>query len=98
MLSSASTATVSNVAFVSAGVYDITVSGGTLSGLNGTVGLPLKPSAPLSPYTTLVRSAVTSFAATGTSESYAEDNTAPTLTSVLRQTPSSSLTNAANLV
>src|SRR5204863_5226931 len=33
------TATVTTVAAVSTGVYDITVSGGNLAGFNGTVGL-----------------------------------------------------------
>src|SRR5262249_41758717 len=36
------TATATNVAFVSPGVYDVTVSGSNLANFNGTVGLALK--------------------------------------------------------
>src|SRR5207248_897451 len=58
----------------------------------------LKSSAPTATIQDTAGNAMTSFAATGTTQSYVEDNTAPTLTTVFRQTPSSSPTNADSLV
>ncbi len=89
-----STATITNVALVSAGVYDITVSGGDLAGLNGTVGLDLAAGQNI---TDTVGNALPG-GEPATDESYLLDNTAPVLTAFARKTPASSLTNADTLV
>ncbi|WGR93893.1 Ig-like domain-containing protein [Bradyrhizobium sp. ISRA435] len=76
------TATATNVSLVSAGVYDVTVSGGDLASLNGTVSLALKSAGGGATINDLAGNALTNFATTGSSASYTEDNTAdaaPTL-------------------
>jgi LPXTG-site transpeptidase (sortase) family protein len=83
-----------SVATVSTSVYDITVTGGDLANLNGTVGLNLA-----------VGQNITDWASNAlpttepaTDQTYEVNNTAPTLTSFTRQTPATSLTNADTLV
>jgi LPXTG-site transpeptidase (sortase) family protein len=94
---SGTTATVSGVAGVGAGPtytqYDITVSGGNLASLNGTVGLNLA-----------VGQNITDWASNAlpttepaTDQTYEVDNTA-TLTSFTRQNPATSPTNVDTLV
>src|SRR5262249_45993572 len=88
------TATVSNVALVSAGVYDLTVSGGELASVNGTVGPDLASG---QNETDLAGNAL-SAGEPATDQTFLVDNTAPTLSSFVRQTPSTSPTNADTLV
>jgi len=79
---------------VSASVYDITITGGNLAGLNGTVGLNLAVGQTI---TDLAGNSL-SAGEPATDETYVLDNTAPTLTSFTRQTPATSSTNADTLV
>src|SRR5689334_1399728 len=95
---SGTTATATNVALVSTGVYDVTVSGGNLASLNGPVGLALKSASGGATVQDLAGNALTNFTTTGTSATYLEDNSAPTLTTDALQTPASSPTNADSLV
>ena len=62
--------------------YDVTVSGGNLATFTGTVGLSLGGSQNIQD---LLGNALTATTVTGTNESYALDNTAPTFSSVVRQ-------------
>jgi len=82
------------VASVSASVYDITVTGGNLSGLNGTVGLDLAGGQNIAD---MAGNALPA-GEPATDETYILDNTTPALTSLMRQTPATSLTNADTLV
>jgi hypothetical protein len=98
---SGSTATVSAVSAVSAGVYDVTLSGGNLATLNGVVGLALKSIGGGATVQDLAGNALTNFTTTGTSASYTVDNTADsapllTLASVTSSTGNSNFT-AVNL-
>ncbi|WP_345946995.1 VCBS domain-containing protein [Bradyrhizobium sp. 197] len=77
---SGTTATATNVSLVSAGVYDVTVSGGNLANLNGTVGLALKSTGGGATVNDLAGNALTNFATTGGSATYMVDNTAPSIT------------------
>ena len=70
---SATTATVSNVNQVSAAVYDVTVSGGDLAGLDGTVGLDLAGGQNI---TDLAGNALPN-TEPGTDQTYLVDNSAP---------------------
>jgi hypothetical protein len=90
----ATTATVSGVSLVSAGVYDVTVSGGDLAWFNGTIGLNLTATPDI---TDLAGNALPA-GEPGTDDTYTVDNTAPTLTSFTRQTPAANPTNADALV
>ena len=72
------TGTATNVALVSPGVYDVTVSGGNLANFNGTVGLALKSTGGGATIQDMAGNALTNFTTTGASASYTEDNTAPT--------------------
>ena len=92
------TGTATNVALVSPGVYDVTVSGGNLANFNGTVGLALKSTGGGATIQDMAGNALTNFTTTGASASYTEDNTAPTLTTVALRTPATALTNADSLV
>jgi hypothetical protein len=67
-------ATATNMALVSPGVYDVTVSGGNLANFSGTVVLALKSA---SSGADAAGNALTNFTTTGASASYTEDNTAP---------------------
>ena len=91
------TATITGVAGVGGGPtytqYDITVSGGDLAGLNGTVGLDLVVGQNI---TDLVGNALPA-GDPSTDETYTLDNTIG-LTSFARQTPATSPTNADTLV
>jgi hypothetical protein len=91
---SGTTATVSDVSPVSGSVYDVTVSGGNLAGLDGTVSLALAATPTISD---TKGNALTDTTPAST-ETYAVDNTAPTVTSVMRRTPAGALTNADGLV
>src|SRR5262249_14018101 len=88
------TAGVSGVALVSAGVYDVTLSGGDLANLNGTVGRNLAAGQDITD-------------ATGNplpagdptiDQTFSVDNTAPALQSFLLLSPAASPTNADTLV
>jgi hypothetical protein len=83
-----------SVAMVNDDVYDITVTGGDLANLNGTVGLNLAVGQNI---TDLVDNALPA-GEPATDETYEVDNTAPTLTSFTRQNPLTSLTSADTLV
>ncbi|MDJ1169904.1 Ig-like domain-containing protein [Roseofilum sp. BLCC_M154] len=83
------TATITGVNAVSASVYDITVSGGDLAGLNGTVGLDVAVGQNI---TDLSANALPT-AEPGTDEVYTVDNTAPstpTTSSITTDTGTSS--------
>jgi ELWxxDGT repeat protein len=88
------TATVTNVAAVSASQYDVTISGGNLASFNGTVGLNLKSGQNIAD---LAGNALPTIEP-ATDHAYTLDNVAPSTTSFLRQTPATSPTNADTLV
>ncbi len=89
-----STALVFAVTPVSASVYDVTISGGNLAGLDGPVGLDFAASPAI---TDLVGNTFVN-AEPATDETYTVDNTAPTATAFSLQTPATSPTNADTLV
>ena len=93
---SGTTATVTTVTEVTASsVYDVTVSGGSLASLDGTVTLSFASGQNIAD---IADNALSDTAPTGTNaNTYVLDNTAPTVTSIVRQTPSSSPTNADTL-
>lgn len=74
--------------------YDVTVSGGDLSSLEGVVGLDLRATHNI---TDSFGNALP-IAEPLTEQTYSLENTAPTVTSFVRQTPSTSPTNADTLV
>ena len=90
------TATVTNVTEVTAStVYDVTVSGGDLADLNATVTLSFAGGQDIADTSDNVLS---NTAPAGTNaNTYVVNNTAPTVASIVRQTPSSSPTNADSL-
>ncbi len=79
---------------VSKSVYDVTVTGGNLAGVTGTVSLALDSSSTIDDLSGNTLTARTA----GSSETYEVDNTLPTLTSIARKTPSNQATNANTLV
>ena len=93
---STSTATVTNVNPTSDSTYEVTVSGGDLAGFNGTVGLDLAvtPTIEDDP----VGNPLTSTTVSGADEVFTVDNTAPSVTSITRQSPTAEFTNADTLV
>ena len=78
----------------SGSAYTLTVAGGNLAGLNGTVGLDLAAGQNI---TDPAGNALPG-GEPATDESYLLDNTAPVLTAFARNTPASSPTNADTLV
>ena len=90
------TATVTNVTVATAStVYDVTASGGNLADLNATVTLSFAGGQDIADTSDNVLS---NTAPAGTNaNTYVVDNTAPTVASIVRQTPSSSPTNADSL-
>gem|GEM_PF-2376867 len=94
-VNSTSTATVTNVAVVTAtSVYDVTVSGGNLATFNGTVNLNLAGGQDIQDPAGNALPA----GEPGTDETYTVDNDPPGITSFARQTPATSPTNADQLV
>ena len=93
---SGTTATVTTVTEVTASsVYDVTVSGGDLAVLDGTVTLSLASGQDIADN---ADNALTNTAPTGANvNTYVVDNTAPSVRSIVRQTPTSSPTNADSL-
>ena len=92
-----STAIVSNVAGVNGSngkQFDVTVSSGDLSNLDGVIGLDLHANLNI---TDSVGNALP-VTEPLTEQTYTLDNSAPTLTSFVRQTPNSNPTNADTLV
>src|SRR5262249_19529932 len=75
-VNSTTTATVTNVSLVSAGVYDVTVSGGSLASFNGTVNL--NPAAGQN-ITDLANNALPA-GEPATDQTYTVDNSVPTVT------------------
>ena len=76
-------------------VYDVTVSGGDLADLNGTVTLGFASGQDIED---TAGTALSATAPTGTNEaSYAVDNSAPAVTSIARQDPATSPTKADSL-
>ena len=76
-------------------VYDVTVSGGDLADLNGTVTLGFASDQDIQD---AAGTALSDTAPTGTNEaSYAVDNSAPAVTSIARQDPATSPTKADSL-
>ncbi len=88
------TATVTTVTPVSVSVYDITVTGGDLAGLNGTVGLNLAAGQNITD--TSANPLPTTEPAID--ETYAVDNAGPSVISLAIQNPVASPTNANTLV
>ncbi|MFN8401706.1 MAG: Ig-like domain-containing protein [Anaerolineales bacterium] len=88
------TATVTGVATVNASTYDITVSGGDLAGLNGTVGLNLAGGQNIQDLAGLALPNTEP----PTDQTYVVDNTAPAVVSLAIQNPATSPTNANTLV
>lgn len=88
------TATISSVDPVGAGIYDITVSGGDLAGLDGTVGLNFSLSMNI---TDLAGNALAN-TEPATDQTYVLDNTPPSTVSFSRQSPTGSLTNVDALI
>ncbi|HND56576.1 MAG TPA: hypothetical protein PLV92_29360, partial [Pirellulaceae bacterium] len=82
------------VTAVSTSQYDVTLSGGNLAGLDGTVGLNFSASAALSD---LAGNALPA-GEPPTDETYVVDNSAPATSSFARKTPTSANTNADTLV
>jgi hypothetical protein len=78
---------------VTASTFDVTISGGDLAGLNGTVGLNLNSPS----ITDLAGNALPNTEPT-TDQTYLVDNTAPVTTSFTRKTPAAANTNADTLV
>ncbi|HEV7371322.1 MAG TPA: hypothetical protein VGO20_19650, partial [Arenibaculum sp.] len=93
---SGTTATVTGVTSAGGNSYDVTVSGGDLASLNGTVTMGFAGGQNVADS---AGNTLTNTTPTGTSETaYTLDNTAPTITSIVRQTPSTSPTNSDTLV
>lgn len=86
------TGTVTNVASAGGNAYDITVSGGDLASLNGTVTLGFAGGQNIADSAGNALSSTTPSATNHAT--YTLDNTAPTVSSITRQTPFSSPTNA----
>jgi hypothetical protein len=90
------TATVTNVTNPSGNVHRVTVSGGDLAGLNATVTLGFAGGQNI---TDVATNALVNLTPTGTNNNtFVVDNTAPRITSITRQTPSTSPTNANALI
>ena len=92
------TATVTAASAVSGtpGAYDVTVSGGNLAALNATVTLSFAATQDIED---AADNDLSNTTPTGTNHNtFVVDNTAPTVTSIVRQTPSASPTNADSLV
>ncbi len=88
------TATITGVAAVDARTYDVTVSGGDLASFNGTVGLNLAAGQNIQD---LAGNALPS-GEPAIDEFYVVDNTLADVTSILRQDPLTSPTNADTLI
>ena len=88
------TATVTNVTTINASTYDVTVSGGNLAALNGTVGLDLAAGQNIQD---LTGNALPN-TEPATDQTYVVDNTAPSVVSLVIQNPATSPTNANTLV
>ncbi len=92
---SGTTATVTNVGSAGGNAYDVTVSGGDLATYNGTVTLSFTAGHNVAD----AAGNALNTTPTGTNNpTYTLDNTAPGVTSIARQTPSGSPTNADSLV
>ncbi len=91
---SGTTATVTTVTPVSGSVYDLTVSGGDLAGLNGTVGIDLAAGQNITDTTANALPA----GEPATDETYVVDNTAPATVSFQRSNPATSPTHSDTLV
>ena len=92
-LNGTTTATVTGLTAVNASTYNVTVSGGDLAGLNGTVGLDLAAGQNI---TDLAGNALPAGEPT-IDQTYLLDNTSLGVTSILRQNPLSSPTNLASV-
>ncbi len=100
-LLTSSAASVSNVNEVSADVYDVTVSGGDLANFNGTIELDFVDGqniVDLAGNSTPGGKPNTGAGAPFADEIYTIDNTAPGVTSIVRQNPMEARTNADSLV
>lgn len=88
------TSNISGVSQVDTTTWQVTVSGGSLSGYNGSVGINLS-SAPT--ITDIVSNGLTGGEPL-TDETYTLDNLAPSITGITRSTPTANRTNADTLV
>ena len=92
---SGTTGTLSVSEVTASSVYDVTATGGDLAGLNGTVTLSFAAGQDIKDTDD---NELTNTTPTGTNEAdYVVDNTAPTVTSIERQTPAATPTNADSL-
>ena len=89
---SGTTATLAVSSVSGANAYDVTASSGNLAGLDGTVTLSFASGHNIQDMAGNVLAA--SPVLTGTDNSFVVDNTAPGVTSITRQTPATSPTNA----
>ncbi|WP_343165236.1 MULTISPECIES: beta strand repeat-containing protein [Hyphobacterium] len=94
---SGSTATVTGVVNTSGNAFDVTVSGGNLANLNGTVSLDALTTGGIADTAGNAFANATPTGANDNSYSVLNDAVAPTVTSLLRQKPSAELTNADTL-
>jgi gliding motility-associated-like protein len=93
---SGTTATVASVTNPSGNVYRVTASGGDLANLNATVSLSFAGGQDI---TDAAGNALVNTTPTGTNNNtFVVDNTAPRITSIVRQSPTTSPTNADALV
>ncbi|WP_234859258.1 Ig-like domain-containing protein [Aquimarina aquimarini] len=93
---SGTTATITSVTNPSGNVYRVTTSGGDLAGLNATVTLGFAGGQDISDAS---GNALTNLTPTGTNNNtFVVDNTAPRISSITRQSPATSPTNADALV
>ena len=90
------TATLTVTEVTASTVYDVTASGGDLAGLDATVTLSFASSQDIADN---ADNALSDTAPTGTNDdTWVVDNTAPTVASIVRRTPTSSPTNADSLI
>ncbi len=92
---SGSSASATSVNQVSADVYEVTASGGDLASYDGVVGLSVSGSASIEDTSS---NALTNSNATGATQSYTLDNSAPSVTAFARNTPTEAITEASTLV
>uniref|UniRef100_UPI0013DFA836 Ig-like domain-containing protein n=1 Tax=Shimia sediminis TaxID=2497945 RepID=UPI0013DFA836 len=91
---SGTTAVATSGTLINSSTYDIVVTGGDLAGFNGTVGISLSGTHSAAD---AAGNLVSNTTASTTNETYSLDNIAPGVTAVLRQSPTTLLTNSDTL-
>lgn len=93
-LNTTSTATITGITPISGSVYDVTVSGGNLADFNGSVGLDLSAGNNI-----IDRVDNALLASDPTMDQvYTVDNLVPTVTSIVRKTPTTTVTGSSSVV